>query len=87
MVKKKNVPLEETKKVFKTGVVGMGGMAALGAMAPLAGPAAGPVVGLTGAAVGLSTLGQAVQSGGKILKDVMPKKKSKKDKLMKKIWG
>lgn len=87
MMTKKNVTLEETKKVVKTGMVGMVGMTALGAMAPIAGPAAGPVVGLTGAAVGLSTLGQAVQSGGKILKDTMPKKKGKQDDLMKKIWG
>ena len=84
---KKNVPLEETKKVVKTGAVGMIGMGALGAMAPLAGPAAGPIVGLTGAGVGLATLGQAVQSGGKIMKDIVPKTKGKQDPLMKKIWG
>ena len=84
---KKNVPLEETKKVVKTGAVGMLGMGALGAMAPIAGPAAGPIVGLTGTAVGLSMLGQTLQSGGKIMKDTIPKKKGKQDPLLEKIWG
>lgn len=87
--KKKNVPLDETINVVKTGAVGMGGMMALGAMAPLAGPAAAPIVGIAGAGVGLATLGQALSSGGKIAKDLVPKRnkkyKAEKD-IMDKFW-
>ena len=61
---------------------------ALGAMSPMAPAVAGPIVGLAGTVVGLSVLGQGLQSGMKIAKSITPKTNNKKnDKLMKKIWG
>jgi NADPH-dependent curcumin reductase CurA len=47
----------------KLGVVSMGGMAAMGALAPIAGPAAAPVVPLVGSGLVLANIGQMGKVG------------------------
>ena len=62
--------LNETKNVVKTGVVSMGGMAALGAMSGLA-PGSGAIVPIVGAGVGLANIGQVMKSGKKMGKSLL----------------
>lgn len=92
--KKQKVIMNETTNVVKTGVVSMAGMGAMGAISPIAGSAAAPIMGITGATVGLANLGQGLKSGSNIAKTFTTKQnkiksqsKNRSESIVRKILG
>ncbi len=81
VTKKKNVIMDESKKIIGTGIVSMGGMAAMGALGGVAGAPSAGVIPIVGAGLNLANIGQMVSSTKNIGESILPSsdKKSKKN--------
>lgn len=94
--KKKETLIDATKDTIKLGIVSGVGLGAVGAIAPLAGPAAGPAVAATSAGVGLANVGRMAKTGMTVanmfednlkVKGGLKKSNKTENKITKKLWG
>lgn len=85
MKRKKETLLQAGKEHAKLGIVSMGGMAAMGALTPLA-PGSGAVVPLVGTGLALANLGRAAKTATQTLPQAMGYKPLKMKKMRKLKW-